>query len=206
MRNIIITIGREYGSGGRYIGKKVADRLNIPFYDKELINEVCEKNGIDYSKLEEYDENKKNSIMKILNSVNTGIFDYAYAEDTYQVLISDTIKRLAESSSCVILGRNSNQVLKDFDNVINLFIYSNNLEFKIHRKMNIDNISYEDAYSKLRSVDKRRKRYYESLNKNYIWGDRAGYDYLIDSSILGVDGTVDLIVDLYNDYIDMEKE
>ena len=75
MKNIVITIGREYGSGGKYIGQQVAQKLNIPFYDKELINETCEKNGVNYSKLQEYDEVSKNSIIKVLNLMNTGNTD-----------------------------------------------------------------------------------------------------------------------------------
>ena len=202
MKNIIITIGREYGSGGKYIAEQVAKKLNIQFYDKELINETSEKNGVDYSKLEEYDEVSKNSIIKVLNLVNTGNTEEAFSDNIYQTLISNTIKQISEKGSCVILGRNSNQILKDKDNVINIFIYSNNLEFKIQRKMQIENLTHEEAFSKLKNVDKNRRKYYESLNKNCIWGDKKGYDYLIDSSILGVDGTVDLIVNLYHQYQD----
>lgn len=201
MKNIVITIGREYGSGGKYIGQRVAKKLNIPFYNKELISETCEKNGINYSKLEECDEKSKNSILKMLNSMNTGTFDEAFSDNGYQTLIENTIKKLADTSSCVILGRNSNKVLKDNKNALHFFIYSNDLEFKIQRKMEIENLTHEEALSKLKDVDKKRRKYYESLNKNSNWGDIREYDYLIDSSILGVDGTADLIVDICNKYL-----
>ena len=200
MNNIVITIGREYGSGGKYIGQKLADALNIPFYDKEIINKTYEKNECNYSKLEEYDEVKRNGMIKLLNLISTGSNEMAFNDDTYQTLIGSTITSLADIGSCVILGRNSNKILKGRKNVINIFIYSNNLEFKIGRKMEIENISYEEAYSRLKEVDKMRKRYYESQDKSNSWGNVRDYDYLIDSSILGIDGTVELIKDIYIKY------
>lgn len=198
MQNIIITIGREYGSGGRYIGEMSAKKLNIPFYDKEIIDKVYEKSGINYSKLHEYDEKSKNKLLNNLNLLNTNNTEEAYEENTYQTLISKTIEEFADTSSCIILGRNANNVLKGKNNVINIFIYSNDLSFKVRRKMNLENLSYEEALNKLKKVDKQRKKYYESLNPKQTWGDKKHYDYLIDSSILGVDKTVDLIVAIYN--------
>lgn len=197
MKNIVITIGREYGSGGRYIGELVAKKLNIPFYDKELINKTYEKTGTNYSKINQYDEITKNSMLKQIHLMNTINSEEAYEAETYQILISKTIYELAETGSCVILGRNSNNILKNKDNVINIFIYSNDLEFKVRRKMELENISYKEALNRLKKVDKQRKKFYEISNPKHIWGSRYDYDYLIDSSILGVDKTVDLIVDIY---------
>ena len=196
MKDIVITIGREYGSGGKYIGEKVSKKLNIPFYDKELINKTYEKSGCNYSKLKEYDEVKRNYLIKILNLMNTGNNEEAFNDNTYQTLVQNTIKELADSGSCVILGRNSNNILKDHKNAIHFFIYSNDLEFKLKRKMKIENISHEEALNRLKQVDKMREKYYESFSKNSTWGSTKGYDYCLDSSILGVDGTVDLIVDI----------
>lgn len=198
MKNIVITIGREYGSGGRYIGELLAKKLNIPFYDKEIINKTYEKTGINYSKISEYDELSKNSMLKQINLMNTINSEEAFEAETYQMLISKTIYDLAEASSCVILGRNSNNILKGRDNVINIFIYSNNLEFKVKRKMELENISYKEALNKLKKIDKQRKKYYEQANPKHIWGSRYDYDYLLDSGILGLEKTVDLIVDIYN--------
>lgn len=204
MKSIIITIGREYGSGGRYIGELVSKRLNIPFYDKNLITKTYEKNNCDYSKLEEYDEVSNSGILKKLEmfDINNYKGNGIYSSDVYQNLVSDTIKDISKHGSCVILGRNSNNILKDRDNVINIFIYSNDLDFKIKRKMELENISYDEALSRLKYVDKNRRKYYESMNKNKSWGNIRDYDYLIDSSILGVDGTADMIVYIYNKYKD----
>lgn len=202
MKSIIITIGREYGSGGRYIGEVVSKKLNIPFYDKNLITKTYEKNNCNYSKLEENDEVSKNSILKKIEMFNINNYsdNNLYSSDIYQNLISNTIRDISEHGSCVILGRNSNNILKDRDNVINIFIYSNDLDFKVKRKMKLENLSYDKALSRLKYVDKQRKKFYESMDKRNSWGNRKDYDYLIDSSILGVDGTAAMIVDIYNKY------
>ncbi len=199
MKNVVITIGREYGSGGRYIGEQVAKKLNIPFYDKEIIAKTYEKYGTNYSKLETYDEKKKNYILKSLELFGINNYENAFDDTIIQGLISNTIKDYADNGSCVILGRNSNNILKGRDNVINIFIYSNNLEFKIQRKMDLEGISHDEAFRRLKQIDKRRKKYYQSLNDSK-WGYRMDYDYLIDSEVLGIDGTIDLIVDIYTKY------
>lgn len=200
MNNIVITIGREYGSGGRYIGELLSKKLNIPFYDKEILTKTYEKNGCNYSKLEEYDETKRNALLKQLDLLNFNYYGDLFSSDVYQKLISDTVIDVASNGSCVILGRNSNQLLKKRKNTIHIFIYSNNLDFKVKRKMELEHLTYEEALKKLKHVDKKRKNYYESLNKDGVWGSIRDYDYCIDSSILGVDGTVDLICDIYHHY------
>ena len=200
MNNVVITIGREYGSGGKYIGKEVAKRLGIDFFDKELIQKVYEKNGCNYSKLEQYDEIKKNSLFKTLDLISVANYNSAFEDNEYQELLKKTIQDIAKNESCVILGRNSNQILKNSNNVINIFIYSNDLDFKVKRKMQIENLSYDEALKRLKKVDKQRKKYYEYFNKNCIWGDRKDYDFCIDSSVLGIDNTIELIVSIYNQF------
>lgn len=197
MENIVITIGREYGSGGRYIGKEVAKKLNIKFYDKELLHKTYEKSNCNYTKLEQYDEIKRNSILKAMDLLSSNNYESAFEDDTCQILISKTILELAQNESCVILGRNANNILKDKKNVINFFIYSNDLDFKTKRKMKSEKLSYKEVSNKLKQVDKQRKKYYEYVNKNHVWGDKRDYDFCLDSSVLGIDGTVDLIVDIY---------
>ena len=197
MKNIIITIGREFGSGGKYIGESVAKKLGIPFYDKEIIEKAYEENNCNYSKLNDYDEKSQNSFLKTLNLMNTNNQEDAYEFDTYQAIITKTVQSLADKGPCVILGRNSNNILKDKDNVINIFIYSKNLDFKIKRKMELENKSYDEISKELKQIDKQRKKYYERINENLVWGAKENYDYLIDSSILGVDATAKLIVEIY---------
>ena len=124
MKSIIITIGREYGSGGKYIGELVSKKLNIPFYDKNLITKTYEKNNCDYSKLEEYDEVSNTGILKSLEIFNINNYKDSgiYSSEVYQNLVSDTIRDISEHGSCVILGRNSNNILYL---TIYFFVYKN---------------------------------------------------------------------------------
>ena len=153
MQNIVITIGREFGSGGRYIGSEVAKRLNIPFYDKEILAKTYERNHINYSKLEEFDETKRNSILNILDILRTDAYNEVALNEVYQDLIRKTIEDLA-LSSCVILGRNSNNILKNKKNAIHIFLYSKDLEFKIQRKMEVEGLTHKEAHEKLKKSDR----------------------------------------------------
>ena len=194
---MVITIGREFGSGGRYIGSEVAKRLDIPFYDKELINRTYEKSGCNYGKLQQFDEKKQNTILKTLSSFQTNAYpDEAIIDDPYHNLMNNTIIDIANNESCVILGRNANNVLKNHQSVINIFIYASDLDFKVKRKMESENLSYNEALKKLKYVDKQRKKYYEYSNPNHIWGDKKEYDICIDSSKFGIEQTIDLIVSI----------
>ena len=202
MNNIIITIGREYGSGGRFIGESVAEKLNIPFYDKEILLKAGEDNNLNYSKLDEYDEVKRNKFLnklEMFNFINYSNSDI-YTSDMYHVYISKTIKEIAQEGSCVILGRNANNILKDRENVINIFIYANDIDFKINRKMKLEGKSYKETLNILKNIDKKRRKFYEESNHNHSWGSIRDYDYLIDSSVLGIDKTIELVVDIYNKF------
>ena len=203
MKNIVITIEREYGSGGKYIGVEVAKRLDYKFYDKELLNEIYENNDCNYALLEEFDEKTKSSLLKSLGLVSIEN-DSMFTEEKYHGLVKETIKKLAESSSCVFIGRDTNQILKNEKNAIHFFIYAKDEEFKIRRKMERENLSYEQAKEKMYEVDRMRKKFYESLNKGHTWGIKEDYDFCIDSSVLGVEETINLIVEIVKKF--QEKE
>ena len=203
MKNIVITIEREYGSGGKYIGVEVAKRLDYKFYDKELLNEIYENNDCNYALLEEFDEKTKSSLLQSLGLVSIEN-DSMFTEEKYHGLVKETIKKLAESSSCVFIGRDTNQILKNEKNAIHFFIYAKDEEFKIRRKMERENLSYEQAKEKMHEVDRMRKKFYESLNKGHTWGIKEDYDFCIDSSVLGVEETINLIVEIVKKF--QEKE
>lgn len=203
MKNIVITIEREYGSGGKYIGEEVAKRLDYKFYDKELLNEIYENNDCNYALLEEFDEKTKSSLLKSLGLVSIEN-DSMFTEEKYHGLVKETIKKLAESSSCVFIGRDTNQILKNEKNAIHFFIYAKDEEFKIRRKMERENLSYEQVKEKMHEVDRMRKKFYESLNKGHTWGIKEDYDFCIDSSVLGVEETINLIVEIVKKF--QEKE
>ena len=203
MKNIVITIEREYGSGGKYIGEEVAKRLGYKFYDKELLNEIYENNDCNYALLEEFDEKTKSSLLKSLGLVRIEN-DSMFTEEKYHSLVKETIKKLAQSSSCVFIGRDTNQILKNEKNAIHFFIYAKDEEFKIRRKMERENLSYEQVKEKMHEVDRMRKKFYESLNKGHTWGIKEDYDFCIDSSVLGVEETINLIVEIVKKF--QEKE
>ena len=203
MKNIIITIEREYGSGGKYIGEEVAKRLDYKFYDKALLNEIYDNNDCNYALLEEFDEKTKSSLLKSLGLVSIEN-DSMFTEEKYHGLVKETIKKLAESSSCVFIGRDTNQILKNEKNAIHFFIYAKDEEFKIRRKMERENLSYEQVKEKMHEVDRMRKKFYESLNKGHTWGIKEDYDFCIDSSVLGVEETINLIVEIVKKF--QEKE
>ena len=203
MKNIVITIEREYGSGGKYIGVEVAKRLDYKFYDKELLNEIYENNDCNYALLEEFDEKTKSSLLKSLGLVSIEN-DSMFTEEKYHSLVKEMIKKFAQSSSCVFIGRDTNQILKNEKNAIHFFIYAKDEEFKIRRKMERENLSYEQAKEKMHEVDRMRKKFYESLNKGHTWGIKEDYDFCIDSSVLGVEETINLIVEIVKKF--QEKE
>ena len=153
--------------------------------------------------LEEFDEKTKSSLLKSLGLVSIEN-DSMFTEEKYHGLVKETIKKLAESSSCVFIGRDTNQILKNEKNAIHFFIYAKDEEFKIRRKMERENLSYEQAKEKMHEVDRMRKKFYESLNKGHTWGIKEDYDFCIDSSVLGVEETINLIVEIVKKF--QEKE
>ena len=139
MDNLVITIGREFGSGGKYIGEEVAKRLNIKFYDKELLKVVAEKEKIDINLLQKTDETKKGSFWYTMamasfsstDSVNS-LTELPINEQIFLKEIK-IIQELAKRQSCIIIGRCSNIILKDEPNVKNIFVYASDMDFKIKR-------------------------------------------------------------------------
>ena len=183
--NYIITIGREYGSGGFEIGKKLAEKLGIAFYDKNLIDEVAKKSGIHIDMLHKGDEK---SISSWLNPV----YQNGTLNDRIFWAQSDVIRDIAERESCVIIGRCADYILKDLDNVVNVFVQAP-FEDRVKRICNKYLIELRDeAVREIRKTDKQRRSYYEFYT-DYGWGDRRHKDLVVNSSVLGIDGTVDFI-------------
>ena len=195
---MVITIGREYGSGGKYIGERLAEELNLKLYDKELLNKVAEESGMDLNILEQMDEKQEEC------------FWYTFAMSLYQQDSLDTlteipsnekifieqskiIEELSNKEDCIIIGRCSNVILKNKPNVLNVVIYSSELDFKVKRKMQYGNFESElEAIKAIEKIDKERETYYNYFTKKN-WGDRNSYDLMIDTSKIGVDKAVELI-------------
>lgn len=193
-KHIVITIAREYGSGGRYIGKLIAERLNLKFYDKEFITILSKTTGLS----EEYIESNEQK-REILDNLNNGYYFGLNTKDELFLKESELIKKLADKSSCVIIGRCSNFVLKDRKDTYKVFIY-NNLDNKIKRVTKYYNIPKKDAKKEIENINKLRRNHYKHYT-NEIWNDTQNYDICINSDVLGVEKTADLICDMIKEKI-----
>ena len=200
-KKIIITIARQYGSGGREIGEKVAKLLDIPLYDRELIADAAAKGNLNEEVIKNSEESAANSLLYTLamgsNVLGTTMhFGYKMPlNDKLFILQSEIVKEYASRGSCVVIGRCADYVLRDEPNILRLFIYGD-LD---HRTARIQSRHPELKSSQIIDVinktDKRRSSYYNFYTGNK-WGKYDNYDVAINSSTLGIDGTAELIASL----------
>ncbi|SFK60250.1 Cytidylate kinase [Lachnospiraceae bacterium KH1T2] len=204
--NTIITIGRQFGSGGREIGEKLAESFGIKCYDKELLTHAAKDSGLSEEILKNHDERPTSSFLYnlVMDTYSFGYSNSSYIDMpvSHKVFLAqfDTIKRIASEGPCVLVGRCADYALQDFDNVVNLFIYAK-LEDRIKRVMErFDDITTpEKAKDMIRKKDKQRRSYYDYYSSKR-WGVVDTYDFSIDSSALGIDGTVNLIKQYIEDF------
>ena len=184
MEKRIITISREFGSGGRFIGEETAKKLGIAYYDKNIINEIAEKSGLSPEYIQENAE----------LSPKKGLFAYAFAgrditgksvEDLVYEAQRKVILELAEKESCVIIGRNADYILKDRDDVLNVFIHGDMPE-KIKRITGLYNVKEKEAVKMMADTDKRRRTNY-NFYTDQNWGKASNYTLCLNSSQLGYD-------------------
>lgn len=185
--NFIITIAREYGSGGRLIGKILAEKLNIPFYDKELITMAAEKSGLSEDFLRKHDQNKKK--LTFLQNVFINNKALPLSEQIYLTQCK-VIQDLAEKSSCVIVGRCADHVLAEHPRCVKTFIHAPEAE-KIQRITKYYNEDIENPAAYAAKIDKERAAHYNYFTLG-TWGDIRNYNLTVDSSI-GVEATADII-------------
>lgn len=192
MKKRIITISREFGSGGRFIGEEVAKKLGIAYYDKNIINDIAEKSGLS----PEYVQ--KNAEL----SPKKGLFAYAFAgrditgksvEDLVYEAQRKVILELAEKESCVIIGRNADHILKDRDDVLNVFIHGDTPE-KIQRITRLYNVEEQKVVKMMVDIDKRRMANY-NFYTNQKWGKADNYTLCLNSSQLGYDRCEKIIME-----------
>lgn len=192
MSKKIITISREFGSGGRFIGEEVAKKLGMKYYDKDIIGQIAEKSGFSQDYIQENAE----------LSPKKGIFAYAFAgrditgksvEDMVHEAQRKVILEIAEKGECVIIGRNADFILKDRDDVLNVFIHGDKPE-KIERICRLYNVTETEAVKMMADIDKRRMtnyRYYTDQK----WGMSSNYTLSLNSSQLGYDMCQKIIMD-----------
>ena len=199
MSGQIITIGRQFGSGGREIGETIAKKLNIPFYDKELITMAAEQSGISAEVFEKADEKASNTLLYALllasfpMSMHSAQANDLPLNDKLFLIQFDIITRIAKAGPCVIVGRCSNYMLRDYTNVVNAFIHAP-LEARIERVMRIYSVDRRGAEDMMQKTDKRRATYY-SYFTNSMWSEIGNYDIAVNSAKLGVDGSAEMIID-----------
>ena len=190
--SFVITIGREYGSGGRYIAQELAKKLNVNYYDDKLLEHVAEEAGYAQDFVKENDEKKEsfwsgffsNGMVDPIN-VNTPTQSVAFA--TF-----DTIKKIAEKESCVIVGRCSSFILKDHPNVLNVFITAP-MQDKVFRAITYYGIDAQSAEATINKENKNRAKYFDFYTDDE-WGKASSYDLCLSSSI-GIEECVDIIID-----------
>ena len=191
----IITIGRQYGSMGRQIGKKLADDLGIPYYDKEILKEAAKKSGICEELFESLDEKPTNSFLYslVMDPYSVGFHNSFDMPLNHKVFLAsfDAIRDIANQGPCVIVGRCADYALSEYPNLLSVFIYAQ-LEQRIQTIMERKQISKEKAKELITKTDKQRASYYNYYSTKR-WGDLRSYHLCLDSGLFGLDGTVEII-------------
>lgn len=208
MENLILNIGREFGSGGREIGKLAAERLGIPYYDKELIVLAAEKSGLSLEYLTSLDEQSVSSFLYSFSGAN---FSMGMRMNSVNVLPpadqlflsqSEVIRDISKKGSAVIVGRCADYVLQGHNNHINVFIQAP-LEQRIQRVMDRHSLTKKEAETLIHKTDKNRANYYFHFTGEN-WADRKNFD-LILSSTIGIEASVNLIVDYYRQIQNLQE-
>jgi len=197
MEKKIITISREFGSGGRSIGRMVAEKLGIPFYDEELVDHIALESGFAPKYIEEHGE----------HSPGKSVFSYAFAHQSVPGVMTglsaadflwnvqcSVILQLADKGPCVIVGRNADYILKDREDCLHTFIRADK-DFRADRIVRLYGESEKSPHARLNEKDKRRKVNYHHYTGR-VWGAASNYDICLNSSKLGVEKCADIIVDL----------
>ena len=194
----VITIGRQYGSAGRQIGRALAEELGIKCYDKELLDRAAKDSGMCQELFENHDEKPTNSL---LYSLVMDTYSFGYSSSAFsdmpinqKVFLAqfETIKKIASEGPCIMIGRCADYALADFDNCLSVFIHAS-LETRIRRIAKLYDLTDAKAKDKIQKADKKRSSYYNYYTSKK-WGDVDSYDLSIDSGKMGIDGTIELIL------------
>lgn len=194
----MITIGRQYGSAGRQIGRALAEELGIKCYDKELLDRAAKDSGMCQELFENHDEKPTNSF---LYSLVMDTYSFGYSSSAFsdmpinqKVFLAqfETIKKIASEGPCIMIGRCADYALADFDNCLSVFIHAS-LETRIRRIAKLYDLTDAKAKDKIQKADKKRSSYYNYYTSKK-WGDVDSYDLSIDSGKMGIDGTIELIL------------
>lgn len=200
--NEIITISRQFGSGGREIGAKLAARLGVPFYDNEIITRAAKETGFAQ---EAFENAEKKATSSLLYSIAMGMnaygtqdigFTYLSLDDQIYLAQSNVIRKVAEEGPCVIVGRCADYVLREYPCVVNVFIWAE-LEYRKKRAVNLYNLKESKAEEEILKTDKRRANYY-NYHANEKWGRADHYHLSIRTDYIGIDNSVECILRYLN--------
>ena len=195
--NTILTIGRQYGSAGHEIGQRLARELNVPYYDKELLERAAKESGLCKEIFENHDEKPTNSF---LYSLVMDTYSYGYSSGlmsdmplNQRVFLAqfDTIRNLAKEGPCVIIGRCADYALESLPNCLSVFIHAD-LQLRVRRIARLYDLTDAKAKERIQKTDKSRSSYYNYYTSKK-WGDLSSYHLTVDSGLLGIDGTVELL-------------
>ena len=198
--NTIITIGRQFGSGGREIGHIVADKLGIKLYDKEMLDRAAKESGICQELFETHDEKPTNSLLYslVMDTYSLGYSAGSYTDMpiNHKIFLAkyDAIKNIADEGPCILVGRCADYALEGYPNVLRIFIHAD-LDARIRRIARIYDLTDAKAKELIQKTNKKRSSYYNYYT-NKRWGDAESYDACLNSSLLGLDGTAEAILKL----------
>ena len=198
--NLVITIGRQCGSGGKKIGETVAQRLGVKCYDKELLTLAAKNSVLCEELFETHDEKPTSSFLYslVMDTYSMGYSNSAYMDMplNHKIFLAqfDTIKKLADEESCVIVGRCADYALAEYPNVVSVFVTGNDEE-RIEYLKQLYKVETAKAKDIMVKTDKKRASYYNYYSSKK-WGDSRSYDLCINSSSVGIDGAVDMILEL----------
>ena len=200
MKHNIITIGREFGSGGHEIGARLAKRLGMKFCDKELITMAAEKMGCCENFVEHNNEKTPGIFARSVSFSRGTTYAQLSPEDNVYVCQSLVVRELAEEGNCVIVGRCADYILRERDDVVNIFVHAP-IEDRVSRKMLLSETEKSAATIKkeIIAADKRREKYY-NFYTGCRWGDSRNYHICINTARIGIDNAVDVIVDYIEKY------
>lgn len=189
----VISISRQFGSGGHEIGRKLAAKLGISFYDKELLAKIANESGLSENVVEFYDEMPTKSL---IFSLAMDAYPLSFTEMPINQKIfnaqATTIKKLAAQESCVIIGRCADSILSDTPNLVSVFVHAE-MNAKIKRVVERDGLTEAKARELIVKTDKKRASFYNFYSMDKRWGEAESHDLTLDSAVLGIDNCVELL-------------
>lgn len=202
MKKHVITLSRQFGSGGSEVARKLSQRLEIPYYDKKILETAAEQSGIAKEHFEKADEKRTNSFLFSLVSAHYGgsatplQLNDIITDDRLFIYTADAVKKIAQEP-CIIVGRCADDVLREMD-IIRIYVYADQ-EDRVQRISKLYDLSDKAAATLIKKTDKRRANYYNFYTSK-TWGEADNYDLCISSSKLGIEGTVNIIEDFVKAY------